>query len=75
MFACKTRAYLSGTPFRLSSVGQATCLTHNYLIKLSMLARDKCSSLFGLFVNDEGKKYFITLPPGFNVIKLFFLRC
>jgi len=35
-----------------------------------MLARDNCSSLFGLFVSDE-EKSFTTLTTGVNVIKLF----
>jgi hypothetical protein len=38
---------------------------------LDGLARDKRSSLVGLFFSNEGKS-FLRLTPGVNVIKLFF---
>jgi hypothetical protein len=40
------------------------------LENVERLARDKRSSLFGLFINGE-KEVFKTLTPGPNVIKLF----
>jgi len=38
---------------------------------LERLARDKCSSLLGLFISNE--HFFVKLPPLANVIKLFYL--
>jgi hypothetical protein len=35
-------------------------------------AKDKSSSLFGVFVGDDEECIFITLTPGVNVIKLYF---
>jgi hypothetical protein len=45
-------------------------LLGNVRLDWKVIARYKHSSLFGLVVSDEGKK-FITLTPGVNDIKLF----
>jgi hypothetical protein len=69
VFASKARACPCGAPFRHSPLGQAPGLDRKYYTRLKRIARDKHSSLFGLFPSVE-EKSFVTLAPGVNVIKL-----
>jgi hypothetical protein len=56
-----------------SFLGKLLVLPPNVRLDWKMIARYKCSSLFGLDVSDEGKS-FITLTLGVNLINLFFFK-
>ncbi len=58
---------LSDAPF----FGKLLVLPANVRLDWKVIARDKISCLFSLFISDEVKKVFKTSTPGVNVIKLF----
>jgi hypothetical protein len=45
IFVSESGAYISETPFRCSTLGQAPCLAPKHWTKLERLARDKHTSL------------------------------
>jgi hypothetical protein len=51
-----------------SFLGKLLVLPANVILDWKEIARYKHSSLFDLIISDKGK-FFITLPPGVNVIK------
>ncbi len=62
--------YLSKAPLRCYTLGLAPDLTLKLKTRLKRPPRDTYSSLLRTFVK-YGGKFFITLGPGRNVIKLF----
>jgi hypothetical protein len=62
MFAGEARDYTNKAPFRLSTLGQASGLTHKHYTRLEKLARDKNSSLFQKSVNYSYKKFCSIVP-------------
>ncbi len=57
MFEGKAMAYPRGAPYNAPFYGQACELTCKFQSGWGRLARDKRSSLFGLFFSDEEKKF------------------
>jgi hypothetical protein len=70
MFVRKVGAYPSGVPKGSSLYSKALGLFHKHSTRLERLARDKHTSLLRTFAN-YGRKSFVTLGPGQDVIKLF----
>ncbi len=68
-FECKARANPIGGPFRCF-LGKLLVLPANVRLDRKVFVRHIHSSLFGLIVSNEEKK-FIRFTPGVNVIKLF----
>jgi hypothetical protein len=52
-------------------VEHITSLTLKYLTCLERLAKDKCSSLFGLYHCTKVQSLFELIPAGVNFVKLF----
>jgi hypothetical protein len=67
----KTGVCPSGAPFRHSPLGKAHGLALQILVPSRKLDRDKCSSLFGLTISEEEKKFY-NINSGINLIKLSF---
>ncbi len=57
-FAIEEGANQSGASITFCYLRQAPCLTHKYYTRLEMLVREKCSSLFCLFVIYEEKEFY-----------------
>jgi hypothetical protein len=51
--ACPRRKHLKGAP-----IGLALALPSNFKTRLERVSKDKPSSLLGLIVSDEGKKFY-----------------
>jgi hypothetical protein len=64
-FEGKARANPIGAPFRCSFLGELLVLPANVRLDWKVMARYKCSSLFGLVVSDKGKEFYNidTWPP------------
>jgi hypothetical protein len=60
MFERETGACPSEVPFRCTTIGRATSLTHKYRTRMKRLAKDKHSSLVWSIIN---YLIFITLDP------------
>jgi hypothetical protein len=54
-------------PFSCSTLGLARGLEHKHYTRLEKLARDKHSSLFGLFVGDKDRIFEIKFKLGLPV--------
>ncbi len=68
----KAGAYPSGAHLRPSTPGWASGLTRKYKTGLEKLAKDKYTSLFGLAVSDEEKRFYI-IDTWSQVYKTFFV--
>ncbi len=72
MFEGEAAAYPSEAPYRCSSLGQAPVPALKLKTTVERLVRGKHSSLLQTYVCYR-RENFITLDPGFNANKTFFL--
>ncbi len=72
-FEGKARANPIGVHFRCFFLGSAPCVTGNIKIDWKVIASYKHSSLFGIVISSEGKKFYKLDPWGLHY-KTFYGR-